>query len=167
VDENLIVRRAVVGDAEGIACVHTRAWQSAYRRIFSDGFLDALRWESRFEMWSKWLSDTQPNSNNLFVATNADGTVTGFALIGDVRDDDLASQKFLELYLIYAVPEVWDLGVGRALMDVALASAPSGTPGVSLWTLADNERGRRFYKRQGFKHDGTRRLSQVRLPSLL
>jgi L-amino acid N-acyltransferase YncA len=167
VDENLIVRRAVVGDAEGIARVHTRSWQSAYRGIFSDDYLDALSWEKRFEMWSGRLSSTEPPTNSLFVATNHENTVTGFATIGPVRDEDLISRNFFELYAIYVDPDSWSRGVGKALLDAVMSSVPSGVPGVIPWVLTDNDRGRRFYKSQGFKHDGTRRLSQVRLPSLL
>lgn len=159
--DDLVVRRATVDDAEGVARVHTRSWQFAYRGILSNDYLDALRWETRFEMWSRRLSDTQPTSNNVFVATETDGTVTGFASIGEVRDDDLTSRKFFELYAIYVAPEFWDLGVGRALWEIALTSVPSGTPGVSLWVLTENERGRRFYERQGFESDGTSRIEEI------
>jgi ribosomal protein S18 acetylase RimI-like enzyme len=143
------------------ARVHTRSWQSAYRGILSDDYLDALRWEVRFEMWSGRLSNTQPTSNDLFVAINAEGAVTGFATIGEVRDDDLVSRKFFELYAIYVDPESWSRGVGRSLIDAALMSVPSCIPGVSLWVLADNDRGRRFYERQGFEHDGMIRIERI------
>lgn len=160
-NENLVVRRAVLDDAEDIARVHTRSWQFAYQGILSNDYLDALRWETRFEMWNRRLGDTQSTSNNVFVSTEADRRVTGFASIGEVRDDDLTSRKFFELYAIYVAPEFWDLGVGRALWDIALASLPSGTPGVSLWVLTENERGRRFYERRGFESDGTSRIEQI------
>jgi ribosomal protein S18 acetylase RimI-like enzyme len=161
VTEDLFVRHALLDDAEGIARAHTISWQSAYRGILSDEYLDGLRWETRYEMWSGRISNVSPTTNNLFVATSADGTVLGFASIGEVRDEDLISQKFYETYAIYVVPESWGLGVGKALMDVALASVPTGTSGVSLWVLTDNERGRSFYERQGFKHDGTNRIEHI------
>jgi ribosomal protein S18 acetylase RimI-like enzyme len=143
------------------ARVHTRSWQSAYRGILSDDYLDALRWETRFEMWSGRFSNPHPTSNNLFVAVNADGAVAGFATIGEVRDDDLISRKFFELYAIYIDPDSWGRGVGRSLLDVALTSVPSGTPGVSLWVLEGNDRARRFYERQGFEYDGTSRTEHI------
>ena len=87
--------------------------------------------------------------------------VTGFASIGEVRDEDLMPQKFFELYAIYVAPEYWDLGVGRALWKAALASVPSGAGGVSLWVLTQNERGRRFYQRTGFMPDGTRHVENI------
>jgi ribosomal protein S18 acetylase RimI-like enzyme len=161
VTEDLFVRHAVFDDAEGIARAHTISWQSAYRGILSDEYLDGLRWETRYEMWSGRLSNVSPTTNNLFVATNTGGTVLGFASIGTVRDKDLVSQEVYEIYAIYVVPESWSLGVGKALIDVALASVPARTSGVSLWVLTDNERGRSFYERQGFKHDGTNRIELI------
>jgi GNAT superfamily N-acetyltransferase len=142
---DFVLRRAIAGDAEGIARVHTRSWQSAYKGILPDDFLDALRWESRIEAWSGIISTTQTTTNDIFVATDADSAVAGFASIGEVRDDDLISQMFFELQAIYVAPELWNQGVGRALMEVALTAMPPTTPGLSLWVLAANERGRRFY----------------------
>ena len=160
-DGTLVVRHAVFNDAEGIARVHTTSWRSAYRGILSDEYLDGLAWETRYEMWSGRLSNVSPNTNNLFVATSPDGTILGFASIGNVRDKDLVSQQVYEIYAIYVVPGSWNLGVGKALIDVALASVPTGTSGVSLWVLTDNRRGRSFYERQGFKHDGTNRIEHI------
>jgi ribosomal protein S18 acetylase RimI-like enzyme len=160
-DVHLIVRHAVLADAEGIARVHTRSWQIAYRGIISDDYLNALNWETRFEVWSNRLSSFQPAPSNLFVATDTNGSVTGFAAIGQVRDDDLTATGFFELFAIYVMPETWGLGIGKALLDSALKSAPKDAPGVSLWVLAGNDRARRFYQRQGFQLDGTSRVLTI------
>lgn len=87
--------------------------------------------------------------------------VTGFASIGEVRDEDLKPEKFFELYAIYVAPEYWDLGLGRELWTAALDSVPPGIVGVSLWVLTQNERGRRFYERSGFEFDGTQRIEEL------
>jgi len=156
-----MIRIASIGDAEAIARVHTRSWQLAYQGIMSKDFLDGLQWETRVERWEKGLSDPRPNSNSVFVSTTIDGLVTGFASIGEVRDEDLMPQKFFELYAIYVAPEYWDLGVGKALWNAALAYVPSGAGGVSLWVLTQNERGRSFYERSGFMPDGTRHVENI------
>ena len=156
-----MIRAASLGDAEAIARVHTHSWQLAYQGILSKDFLDGLQWETRVERWEKGLSDPRPNSNSVFVSTTVDGMVTGFASIGEVRDEDLMPQKFFELYAIYVAPEYWDLGVGKSLWNAALASVPSGAGGVSLWVLTQNERGRRFYERSGFMPDGTRHVENI------
>ena len=156
-----MIRIASIGDAEAIARVHTRSWQLAYQGIMSKDFLDGLRWETRVERWVKILSDPSPDSRSVFVSTTNEGTVTGFASIGEVRDEDLKPQKFFELYAIYVAPEYWDLGFGNALWNAALASVPPSTSGVSLWVLTQNERARRFYERSGFESDGTRHVENI------
>ena len=156
-----MIRAASVDDAEAIARVHTHSWQLAYQGILSKDFLNGLQWETRVERWEKILSDPDPSSNSVFVSTTLDGLVTGFASIGEVRDEDLRPQKFFELYAIYVAPEYWDLGVGRVLWNAALAAVPSGTAGVSLWVLTQNERGRRFYERRGFEFGGIHRIEQI------
>ena len=156
-----VIRAATAGDAEAIARVHTLSWQLTYQGIMSKDFLDGLQWETRFESWNKILSDPRPDSSSIFVSTTIDGAVNGFASIGEVRDEDLRPQKFFELYAIYVAPEYWDLGFGKALLNAALTSVPSGTAGVSLWVLTQNERGRRFYERRGFEFGGIHRIEQI------
>jgi ribosomal protein S18 acetylase RimI-like enzyme len=127
----------------------------------SKDFLAGLRWETRVERWDKILRDPRPNSNTVFVSTGIDGLVTGFASIGEVRDEDLKLQEFFELYAIYVAPESWNLGFGNALLNAALVTVPRSTPGLSLWVLTQNERGRRFYERAGFSADGTRHIENI------
>ena len=156
-----MIRAASVDDAEAIAQVHTRSWQLAYQGIMSEDFLAELRWETRVERWEKILCDPHPDSNSVFVSTTNEGTVTGFASIGQVRDEDLKPQKFFELYAIYVAPEYWNLGFGNTLWNAALTSVPPSTSGVSLWVLTQNERARRFYERAGFSSDGTRHIENI------
>jgi hypothetical protein len=40
----IAVRPAGHGDIESLARVHTRSWQTAYRGLFPDEFLDAMDW---------------------------------------------------------------------------------------------------------------------------
>ncbi len=56
----------------------------------------------------------------------------------------------------------WRGGVGRVLMDAALADL--GVRGYSLatvWSFADNERANRFYEESGFERDGGERREPV------
>ena len=156
-----MIRLATSGDAEAIAKVHTHTWQFAYEGILSKDFLDGLQWETRVERWEKIIREPLSASNRVFVSTGIDGIVTGFASLGPVRDEDLKPEKFFELYAIYVAPEYWDLGVGRALCNAALDAVPSGSGGVSLWVLTQNERARRFYGRIGFMADGSLHVENI------
>jgi GNAT superfamily N-acetyltransferase len=60
-----------------------------------------------------------------------------------------------EVFAIYADPDAWGTGAGRALMGSAVAElARLGYADASLWVLDANERARRFYALAGWKEDG-------------
>ena len=154
-----VVRPAVPDDAEGIARVHTRSWQVAYRGVVPDAHLDGLSWQRRSEGWSQELAEPTLPRSSVLVAVD-EGVVVGFASVGSTRDDDLRSEGLFELYAIYVSPDKWGRGVGSSLLDAALQMVPAVAPGLTLWVLADNATGRRFYERHGFAGDGTTRLEQ-------
>jgi GNAT superfamily N-acetyltransferase len=153
--EMTTVRKAVAGDAEGIARVHTSSWQAAYRGLVPGEYLDGLRWETRHERWSRELADSSAPASSTLVAVSGDNTVEAFASYGPLRGDEVDLAGFYELYAVYAMPELWGQHVGAALLSAVLETLPEGVPGLALWVLAGNSRGRRFYERAGFTADGT------------
>jgi len=153
------IRAAESSDSEGIARVHTRSWQSAYRGLLPDEWLDALRWEDRKIRWDAILSATPKKS--VFVATNAQNEIVGFASIGSSRDEDIEQNQIHELYAIYLTPEKWGMGIGSALFQAVLREVPESARWLSLWVLEDNVRGRRFYESQGFTLDGATKMAEI------
>ncbi len=64
---------------------------------------------------------------------------------------------------LYALPEVWGRGVGRALWQADLgALRERGYFEVTLWVLDGNERALSFYEAAGFTADGTTKTEQWR-----
>ncbi len=169
------VRPAVVRDAESIARVHVQSWQAAYRGLVPDSFLDALRWEERLQRWEGLLADSSPARGSTLVAVTGQDNVVGFVSTGPARDEDIAGRGFVEVYAIYVSPGAWGRGEGTSLIRAAQAAVPRRAPGLVLWVLTGNERGRRFYERIGFRPDdatkvvdiGGRQLDELRyvLPS--
>jgi len=149
------VRQGTVDDAEAVAAVHVRAWQTAYAGIVPDDVLAALDPVQRAKRRRTQLADPH-RPGMLFVAV-CDGAVVGFAevgpgLVGDDQFDDDTGQ----VYALYVDPGWWRRGVGQALLDVALAHLLAARPRpVRLWVLAANTAARRFYERYGFAADGT------------
>ena len=63
-----------------------------------------------------------------------------------------------ELDTIAVAPTAWRHGVGRRLMDCALADLRNaGYRDAILWTLADHEQGRTFYEATGWRASGEAR----------
>lgn len=150
------VRPATVADADAIAGVHIRSWQSAYRGMLPDDYLDTLDPAERTARWRRQLE--HPDWGTTWVAVD-DDTVVGFLSIGPSRDED-ADSRTLEIYTVYLEPALFGSGAARALMRTALAEVPPRST-VTLWTATENERSRHFYRRHGFAPDGTERTEDI------
>ena len=71
----------------GIAIVHVRSWQAAYRGLVPQDYLDSLDAEQRRPVWECILGETQWPRAGTFVAEEGEHVV-GFASICPARDDD-------------------------------------------------------------------------------
>lgn len=147
------VRPAVPEDAYDVAQVHVRSWQSAYRGLIAQEYLDSLKpevWASRYTFGRMGLQ--MPST---LVAVDG-STICGLATTGLCRDKDLSN--FGELMAIYVDPAYMRTGVGRLLMTAARERLRGvGVMEALLWVLDGNVRARRFYERDGWRFDGTRR----------
>lgn len=153
------VRTAELSDSEGISRVHTRSWQSAYRGLLPDEWLDALRWEDRKLRWNAIL--TSGNKRYVYVAANSQNEIIGFASSGPSRDEDKDQERVHELYAIYLTPEYWGKGIGTALLNVVMKDVPKTAERLELWVLEDNISGRRFYESKTFTLDGATKLAEI------
>jgi ribosomal protein S18 acetylase RimI-like enzyme len=143
-----VVRDARPEDAEAIARIRTRGWQTAYAHVFPAEALKGMPADGGADFWAGWLATPQPRS--AILVAEAAGSVAGFVSVGPARGEDAG-----ELYAIYVDPAHWGAGLGQALIQEAesrLASA--GFDEAILWVLDDNPRARRFYEAAGWHADG-------------
>lgn len=146
------VRPAVAEDAMGAARVHVRSWQSAYRGLIDQDYLDSLTPEAWARRYSFGHMGLAPST--LLAVDGA--TICGLATTGLCRDKDLSN--FGELLAIYVDPEHMGTGVGRLLMTAARERLRRvGVTSAALWVLDGNVRARRFYERDGWRSDGAHR----------
>jgi ribosomal protein S18 acetylase RimI-like enzyme len=136
----LRVRRARIEDAGPIARVGVLGWQTTYRGLVPDAFLDALRFEVRQEVWRERLE----GGDCTFVAE--DHEIAGYCR---ARVPD-------EVVALYVLPQRQGAGLGSALLTAALDElrAHGGTE-ARLWVFEANHAARAFYARFGFVPDGT------------
>ena len=145
------VRKAKVEDASGIAFVHVRSWQVAYRGHMPDEFLDGLDVEKRTNMWREL---TQHPDKIILVAEDNESNIDGFSALGSSRDSD-ANPNTAEVSAIYVHPAKWGKGIGRALLSASLDQVRKREfHQVTLWVLEANQRARSFYESFGFIQDG-------------
>lgn len=156
----LVVRRAGPADARGIAEVVVAGWQTAYRGILPDEFLDSLRVEAREAAWREMLARDVDGDAPAWVAER-EGRVVGFVSSGPPRDEDVALPA-AEIYAIYVLPQSWRQTLGRTLMDTAVAHwQAGGATTLTLWVFEANERARAFYDTMGWRPDGGRQQLQL------
>lgn len=145
----VILREAVPGDAAGVAAVYVESSNRGFAglappREVTPSLVD--RWEHDLGAGLPW---------RWWAATTADDLV-GFAGIGPSRDP--IAMGLGELDTIAVRPSWWRMGVGRALMAMALRHlAADGYQSAILWTFAAYPRGDGFYRATGWLPDGATR----------
>jgi RimJ/RimL family protein N-acetyltransferase len=165
---DLSIRPATVDDAARLAVVHVASWRRAYRGLLPDDLLDGLSAAARERRWTSALA--APHARGAVLVVERDGQLLGFASVGLERSGEPADTDG-ELYAIYLDPDHWRHGVGTALHDAALDRLGElGFRTASLWVLVGNERAMAFYRRNGWREDGTTRVdihpSGVELPEI-
>lgn len=156
--ENFVIRDATPDDAEGIAIVHVKTWQCAYRGQMPDSLLDGLSVEKRTEGWRKQLQEP-PEGRHSFVV-EIEGQIVGWCTVGKTRDEDV-TPEIGELYGIYIHPDFIGKGLGSALMEHALTVLKNdGYDKATLWVLDTNEKTRRFYEKKGWVVEGKTKVDK-------
>ena len=92
-----VFRSAHSDDVRGIAEVHVRSWQAAYRGQVPDSYLEGLSVEKRELVWTKALKDQM---RGVLVAED-EARIVGFASFGPVRNKEENRLLTGEIYSIY------------------------------------------------------------------
>ena len=155
------IRLTTPQDAEAVEQLRIAGWQTAYRGIIPDAYLDSLPLDVPRR---RRQLETLPEKFRNDVAI-ADGCIVGWISAGPCRDPDRPGPRHGEVFACYVHPGRWRTGTGSLLMEHALELlAQDGRDDVTLWVLEANERARRFYAGFGLAPDGTRKLLDFGVP---
>lgn len=149
--EPVVIRRAGLSDATGMAKVHIDTWRTTYRGLIPDDFLNDLSYQKQQAQWERLLGT--PDDPRFALVAETPGTagehssVIGFAVGGPRRSTDLDVDG--ELYAIYVLDERQGRGLGRLLFrSVAGELRARGYRSMLVWVLAGNPF-RSFYEAMG------------------
>ena len=133
------VRRAELADAEAVREVGVRTWPVAYDGLASPEFIvdGVAQW------WSPEAVERGITKGITLVALD-DDQVVGMVGLGQ-------EEGFWVMWKLYVLPEHQRHGVGKALLDGAIAALPEGTPQLLLDVLITNEPAIAFYRKHGFR----------------
>jgi GNAT superfamily N-acetyltransferase len=140
-------------DCPRVAEIRIRGWQTAYKGLIPQSYLDALSVEE--DATRRRARFGQGGDEIVNLVAERDGEVIGWACHGPYRDGEVRTED-AELYAIYVHPDRVGGGVGRALLrESAGRCAAAGHERMLLWVLKENAPARRFYEQAGFGPDGT------------
>lgn len=132
----MVIRRAVLDDAEGIARVQVRAWHHAYADIVAPEHLAEHTVASRTLRWRELLRREDATT----LVAEVEGVIGGFATIAPG-----------ELRALYVDPPAQGAGVGTSLMlEAEDALRGAGHAEAVLWVFEANAHARAFYERHGW-----------------
>jgi len=132
------VRRAEVADVAAVREVGLKTWPVAYDGLVSPEFItDGLA-----QWWSP-ESVQRGIENGIALVAVDDEQVVGMVGLGRQEDHWV-------MWKLYVLPEHQGKGIGKALLDGAIAALPAGTPQLLLDVLVGNEQAIGFYRKHGF-----------------
>jgi ribosomal protein S18 acetylase RimI-like enzyme len=142
----VVIRKASVEDAFGIAKVHVDTWHSTYTGIIREDHLAQLSYERAEEVWRGRMSTPHPKGS-IYVAEDPSGNVVGFVTGGGERTSDYPFDG--EIYAIYVLKDHQRQGIGRLLISTMCQQLiEDGYHSLLIWVLEKNP-SRAFYDKLG------------------
>ncbi|HJS74499.1 MAG TPA: GNAT family N-acetyltransferase, partial [Vicinamibacteria bacterium] len=137
------IRRANTEDVEALASLHAESWQSAYRGLLSDDYLDQRALADRRSVWKEKLA--QDAATTLVLLAFRDGEPAGFVCA--ILDQDETWGALLDN--LHVLSRFQGKGLGKRLMIEAARWVSSSRPRspLHLWVIGENEEARSFYER--------------------
>lgn len=152
------IRNATPEDAEQIAKVHVKSWQTTYQKIVDEEVLSAMNWEDRVENWRETIKSLGSQATILVAVEN--DRIVGFLSGGQARQT--LENCDAEIYAIYLLEESRGKGVGRQLISKYFNwLTENGFHSCFVWIAKENPY-RSFYLSVGAEKTDLEGISRVR-----
>lgn len=139
-----LIRIAELKDAAAMGRINVDAWRSTYTGLIDQAVLDSMTYEAYIQKWERHLRSEVPK--RFMLVAEVDAEVVGYASGGPNRVSALGFDS--ELYALYLKKEFQGKGIGNALFASGLRFLQQqGFRSMSLYVLASNTVGRKFYDR--------------------
>ena len=134
----MIIRQAKEEDVMQIAEILVEDWQTAYRGIINDDYLDSLSAKQRYQI--------EIQRYQKFTVAVDGHEVLGYAW-NEMTDDDAADCEIIALYVRYSKRKN---GIGKALLQNTIETfKQAGKKRMIIWCLKENVESRQFYEKMG------------------
>jgi GNAT superfamily N-acetyltransferase len=147
----MVIRAARPADAGRLAGVQLESALTAFAHIFPESVAKPIPAEIEAE-WAGFIDDP---AVTVLLAEMA-GDVGAGVVFGDIAE--VAPPGYGLLAKLYVRPELFGLGVGTKLYEIAVAELrTAGWERLWLWVLEGNTRARHMYERRGWVAQPERR----------
>ncbi len=137
------------------AIIHSTSFRKAYENIIPESFLKDFTPEKR-EVFFR--NEFEKYKDTYIIET--DNEIIGFSTIGKTRDKNEINTG--EIWGIYLHPDYWEKGYGTKLLNYLIEILKKrGFNEITLWVLEENLPARKFYEKNGFQFDGTRKKLSI------
>ena len=147
-----MIREARSDDAAAIAAIDVAGSRYAYKGILSDEYLyNELTVEARIPVYQRWMTEKR---FELYVYEDPDTkAVEGMMGIGRCEDED--KDGAFELHFLYVDPDHVRKGIGTGMLSFfEQKGRDNGYTEYVIWVLEENDMGRKFYEKNGYRLDG-------------
>ncbi|MGD7044691.1 N-acetyltransferase family protein [Jeotgalibacillus proteolyticus] len=129
-----MIRKAAREDALKISRVRVQGWQSTYKGLIDQKFLDGMSEKRLAEKWEKDFDDERACT---WVA-EIDNEIIGFAIAGESRESDFPHHPY-EIMAIYLLKPHQNQGIGQMLVSKIIEQlALTGDGGIYVWAFDEN-----------------------------
>lgn len=145
--KEVIVRKVKLNDLRDVVNIQVSGWQTAYRGIVDDNYLDNMNVEEKLDKRKRDYLDSG------FIVAEINGEVVGFCRFIDsnIYSSDISIAD-CELMALYVKPDRKRNGIGKKLIEYVKEYFKSiGKTKMVLWCLKDNEPSKIFYEKMGGK----------------
>ena len=146
--QGIIIRNATIEDVERIADIKIEGWQTAYRVIIDDDFLDNMDREKEIEKRRNNID----NGVNIIVA-ELNKNVVGFCLYRNYnKNTGKYPEADCEISSLYITSKLKRNGIGKKLMKYVIELLRKEGKKQMIWgCLKENYPSRAFYEKMGGK----------------
>jgi len=138
-------------DAEALGRFHHRSWVDSYSDLVPPGWFDEHGPQDRIDLWHRILAQPPPEGVRRTAVFRPDGAPVAWCVAGVSHPNEgVPPVRDHELWGLYVDRSLHGSGLGQALLEWAVADRPA-----QLWRARGNERAAAFYRRNGFRDDGT------------
>jgi len=149
-----MVRKSTENDNYNIAKLLISGWQTAYKGLIDDEFLNNMDINIMSENWKRNIL-SQNEDNNIYVYEEKN-KILGVIRFG--KPDDKTTNYNSEIHVLYVEPTLKRNGIGSKLFDFAKNYfINQHTTNMIIWCLKKNAPSIKFYEKMGGKIVATRK----------